>query len=258
MSDYTDSEDFFPEDVIDPTAPEQNPQANPQLVALLAALRRRHSRFEQLAPLANTPTPQGQMVSGIYVRPNPLQQLIAGVQQGLGMKGAMDAGQRQGEDAQARYLYEQEQKAKSMQQVGDIARERMTTQQDIAGQRAASQEEIAGERVSAQRDAAEQRNALLEAIQKLREERLNQTEAQRQEHYDTQERLRLRDQQLREAEQAARGRGQDRLERRARESLRLRGQSEERQRAKLMPNERRRLPGKAPNVDDLLNKYGGQ
>lgn len=227
----------------------------PALEALKRRLQGPRSRYETLAPLAATPMPQGQMVSGIFVPPNPLMLAASALQRGLGMKGAMDMQQRQDQDATDRYLYEQGLKEKTLGQTGDIARERMQTQQDIAGQR-----------TQMQQDLGEQRLQLLEEIQKLREERMNQTEEQRRQHYDTQEELRRRDQELRQHEQDLRERGQNRAEGRGQKSLRLREAAEARQRAKLSGGERKRLLPQAapapavpePNVDDLLQKYGGQ
>lgn len=81
-----------------------------------APLRRKKRRFDlsALAPLAETPMPQGQMVSGIYVRPNPIQSLTAGLSRGLGMAGAVQQG-RDDRDMQ-RQAFEAKQAAQAEEQ----------------------------------------------------------------------------------------------------------------------------------------------
>jgi hypothetical protein len=71
-------------------------QQDPEELAIL----RRQRMAEQLMQQAQQPMEQGQMVSGIYVKPNFTQYLAKGLQQYMGARGVQKA------DEEAKTLYE--------------------------------------------------------------------------------------------------------------------------------------------------------
>ena len=71
-------------------------QQDPEELAIL----RRQQMAQQLMQQAQQPMEQGQMVSGIYVKPNFTQYLAKGLQQYMGARGVQQA------DEEAKSLYE--------------------------------------------------------------------------------------------------------------------------------------------------------
>lgn len=117
-----------------------------------APLRRKKRRFDltALAPMADTPMPQGQMVSGIYVKPGPVAALTAGLSRGLGMAGAFQ--QRRDDRDMEGQLMEQRQQALQAQQAeraedryikrwqAEAAMERASRAEDLRRQEASLRE----------------------------------------------------------------------------------------------------------------------
>jgi hypothetical protein len=89
-------------------------QQDPEELAIL----RRQRMAEQLMQQAQQPMEQGQMVSGIYVKPNFTQYLAKGLQQYMGARGVQQA------DEEAKALYEgrQAQTQADRQKVAELLR----------------------------------------------------------------------------------------------------------------------------------------
>lgn len=240
-----------------------------------APLRRKppkQRRLSALAGWANTPLPQGQMVSGHFVRANPVESFTSAVMRGLGIAGTIQAGKderdmsaftaegaaeaaeqkaRQAEAAaEDRRLGRELQGARLGLDVESLARQRERDAADAerhaatlgfqrertAGEQARfEQEQARHERDRAARDAAESTQ------QTYRERDLALRERQNEGlmgHRETLEELRRLDQQLREREIATRGRG-------AGAALR---------RPRLLPKSA--APKRPPDVADLLKEVG--
>jgi hypothetical protein len=88
-------------------------QQDPEELAIL----RRQQMAQQLMQQAQQPMEQGQMVSGIYVKPNFTQYLAKGLQQYMGARGVQQA------DEEAKALYEGRQAQTQADRQGPVAPE---------------------------------------------------------------------------------------------------------------------------------------